>query len=76
MNLKTKGEGHLFGLIGVLVQKNEQVVVLAGRAVLDEVRQAPNLVVVEESVGAATESLEQGGRLDRVGDVEERTVGL
>jgi hypothetical protein len=76
VNLKTEGEGHLFGLIGVLVQKNKQVVVLAGAAVLDEVRQAPNLVVVKESIGAATETLEQGGRLDRVSNVKERTAVL
>jgi hypothetical protein len=74
VTLKTEREGHLFGQIGVLVQKNEQVVVLAGSSVLDEVRQAPDAVVVEKSVGAATEPLEQGRGLNRMGDVEKRTV--
>ena len=50
------------------------MVVLAGSPVLDEVRQAPYSVVVKESVGAATELSEQGGCLDCMGDVEERTA--
>ena len=52
------------------------MVVLAGSPVLDEVRQAPDSVVVKESVGAATELSEQGGCLDCMGDVEERTAAV